>query len=222
MKRIRPKSLYGRLVVSVKYPFMDWARRARMERLIDEMDLKGGERILDIGGYPSFWAECPFSLKLTILNLPGAGLKPIETHHEVELVEGDGCELTQFANDSFDIAFSNSVIEHVGSPERQRAMAAEAQRVASGYWVQTPSIWFPMEAHTNMPFWWFYPESVREALMRRWRRRLPAYASMLDHTTVISHADMGSMFPDGRIWTERIFGLPKSYVAYKPAELGSQ
>ena len=40
-------------------------------------------------------------------------------------VVGDGCH-TDFPSGSFDVVFSNSVIEHVGGIDRQRQFAASA------------------------------------------------------------------------------------------------
>jgi hypothetical protein len=81
--------------------------------------------------------------------------------------------------------------------------------------VQTPSIWFPIEAHNNMPFWWTYPTPIKNAFMRRWRRRLPAWAEMIDGTVVISKARMIQMFPDSDMIVERTAGFVKSYISYK-------
>lgn len=38
----------------------------------------------------------------------------------------------------FDLVYSNSVIEHLGTWEKQQAFAAEARRVGRGYWIPTP------------------------------------------------------------------------------------
>jgi len=50
-----------------------------------------------------------------------------------------------FADASYDIAFSNSVIEHVTTWERQQAFASEVRRVAPKLWIQTPARCFPIE-----------------------------------------------------------------------------
>lgn len=184
-----------------------------MASFIREMGLSGGERIIDLGGAPGSWRYIPFPLKIVIVNLPGAVERDPNTHHEIEYIEGDACDLSQYADGSFDIAFSNSVIEHVGGPEKRAALAREARRLAPRYWVQTPSIWFPIEAHTYLPFWWFYPPFAKRAFIRRWRRTLPAWCEMIEGTTVLSRAEVRGLFPDARILTERSFGLTKSYIA---------
>ena len=115
----------------------------------------------------------------------------------------------------FDIAVSNSVIEHVGDKTKQAEMAHEIQRLAPAYWVQTPSIWFPIEAHTMVPLWWFYPPALKKSLIKRWREKLPHWTEMVETTTVLLRGYFSKLFPDATVWTERKFLFPKSYVAYK-------
>jgi ubiquinone/menaquinone biosynthesis C-methylase UbiE len=187
-----------------------------MDHFMKTMGLKGGERVIDLGGVAGFWKACPVPLDITIVNLPGSGLeRNVDPRHTIRLIEADACNLHFVADNEFDLAFSNSVIEHVGPPEKQAALAREVRRVAPSYWVQTPSIWFPIEAHTYMPFWWFYPKSLKRYIMERWRKRIPARTRMVETTTVILRRDFSEMFPDGKIWTERFLGITKSYVAYR-------
>jgi hypothetical protein len=204
------------MAVRAKQRFSSRQRRARMARFISMMGLKGGERIIDLGGADVFWRDCPLPMDVTIVNLPGIAPPSLtETHHRITYVEGDACDLDFAADHAYDIAFSNSVIEHVGPPDKQEAFAREARRVAPRHWVQTPSIWFPIEAHNHMPFWWAYPESMKRHFIERWRRKLPAYTEMIEGTTVILRRDLQRMFPDAALWTERFMGIPKSYVVYR-------
>ena len=206
-------------LMRLKQPFSQAARKHRMQVFIDRMGIRGGERIIDLGGTPTFWLDCPKPLDITVLNLPGFNPEtPPATHHSITLVVGDACNVQLDGDPSFDIAFSNSVIEHVGDEDNQARMAREIRRLAPAYWVQTPSIWFPVEAHNNMPFWWFYPEPVKSYFIRRWRKKLPAWTEMVETTTVLMRRHFQALFPDGRLWTERKFGFPKSYVMFRPPE----
>ncbi len=151
-----------------------------------------------------------------MLNLPGS-TDPVvpPTHNTIRFIHGDACNVQGEADGRYDVAFSNSVIEHVGDAVHRAALAREAQRLAPSYWVQTPSIWFPMEAHTHMPLWWFYPPSMKAFFIRRWRKNLPAWCEMVETTTVVSRSEMALLFPKGDVWTERFLGFAKSYVAWK-------
>jgi SAM-dependent methyltransferase len=62
----------------------------------------------------------------------------------VTFMQGDATAMP-FADGEFDIAFSNSLIEHL-APPAQRALAIEIRRVARGYWVQTPNRYCPISS----------------------------------------------------------------------------
>lgn len=174
-----------------------------------------GASVIDLGGVVGNWDDFPVPLKLTVVNLPGASGRAARSPHEIEILQADACNLSQLDDGTFDIAFSNSVIEHVGAFARRAALAREIRRLGRRYWVQTPSAAFPVEAHNHMPLWWFYPEPVRNRLLRRWRRLMPARAEMIEGTTVVSRLEMRDLFPDARLITERFALLPKSYIAYR-------
>ena len=94
----------------------------------------GPIRMLDVGGTPVFWKTMGLrpqaDLELVLLNLHA---RDVGTSH-VECVSGDATRLP-FADNAFDIVFSNSVIEHVGSLDDQRRMAREVKRVGRRYFL---------------------------------------------------------------------------------------
>jgi hypothetical protein len=188
-----------------------------MDAFVDRIGISADARVLDLGGTPDIWNTIPARLDITILNLPGETGQHIPTHHRVRFIEGDACDAPQLKAGDFDVVFSNSVIEHVGSEERQEAFAATVRRLARRYWVQTPSPWFPIEAHTGMPFWWFYPDGVRRAVLRHWRTTLPAWSDSMAETRVLSRARVEALFPSAQIYSESLAGIPKSYAAYSVA-----
>ena len=170
--------------------------------------------MLDLGGTPRVWRFVREPLSITIVNLPGATGAEMPSHHELRFVEADACELSEFEDQSFDLVFSNSVIEHVGGEQRQAAFAREVRRLGTAYWVQTPSKWFPIEAHTGMPLWWFYPERARRYFITRWHRKLPEWAEAMAATRVLTRQRMLELFPRCALYVESIGGIPKSYTAY--------
>jgi SAM-dependent methyltransferase len=93
---------------------------------------------------------------------------------KVRLHVGDGCALP-FDDRSFDIVFSNAVIEHVGDSARQRRFLAELCRVSDRVFISTPARSFPVELHTLVPFAHWLPMSARNAIYR-WMGR-PYWAS---------------------------------------------
>src|SRR5215467_14565927 len=71
-----------------------------------------------------------------------------------------------FNDQEFDIVFSNAVIEHVGSRERQRAFASEVCRVGRRIFVTTPNRWYPVEFHTRLPLTHWFPQPVYRKLWK--------------------------------------------------------
>lgn len=69
-----------------------------------------------------------------------------------------------FEDDSFDIAYSNAVLEHVGGPEQRRRFIAESLRVARSVFVVVPNRWFPIEHHTGLPLLHYSPDLFRRVL----------------------------------------------------------
>ena len=136
-------------------------------------------------------------------------------------MKGDATDLSQFGSGSFDVAFSNSVIEHVGDWDAQRRMASELVRVGRHYYVQTPNRLFPIEPHFLVPGFQFLPVSLRTALVRRfdlgWYKRIPdrhlAREHVLSHQ-LLSAGQMRRLFPDATLYRERLMGMTKSLVAW--------
>lgn len=196
------------------------ARRfALFEGLLDR--LPKPVRIIDIGGTDAFWenrgwADRP-GVDITAVNQECTPLR----HSNLRTVQGDATDLSQYEDGAFDVAFSNSVIEHLFTWDRQVRMATEIRRVAKAYWVQTPNFWFPMEPHFHVPGWQWLPRSLRVALIRRhrfgWRGPCPDPATAraaVDEVRLVTAAEMQVLFRDAHLWHERIWGLSKSVVAY--------
>src|SRR5580700_6944769 len=118
-------------------------RARRMREFVSRFGVTEETRILDVGGTPVNWLLAGVRPRVTLLNMP-RGQERDEA--SFTFVSGDGCQLP-FRDQSFEIIFSNSVIEHVGTPDQQRRFAQEIQRVGRRYWVQTPNRRFPVAQH---------------------------------------------------------------------------
>lgn len=205
-------------------------RVAPLLRMIEDVYARRGTAtIIDVGGTPTYWKIVPedfleaHNVHITLVNLPGTGLSAEDQRFEV--VEADGCDLGVFGDRAFDIAHSNSVIEHVGDQLRMIAFCKEITRVASAYFVQTPSYWFPVEPHAMTPFFHWLPKPARiwwvmRASLGHWTRaatRDEALA-LVESARLLRLRDLKSLLPYADISTERFLGLPKSYVAVGPLE----
>ena len=101
-------------------------------------------KILDIGGTPEFWKNAGLDaadVEITLLNL---SLVETDLPNVVSIV-GDATDLSVFADKTFDIAFSNSVMEHLFSLHNQQKMLEEAQRVSTFHCIHPRTYWFPIE-----------------------------------------------------------------------------
>jgi len=202
-----------------------WASRLRLRRVRAMLDLIGGcsnPRILDVGGEERFWTNVwkmgmPKGISITLLNTSErkmSGLLPIQA------VVGDARDLSQFGVGEFDIAFSNSVIEHVGTLMDQRKMAEELRRVAKHYFLQTPYRYFPIEAHFHVPGWAQLPVALRTYLHRRvdlgWMKAEPDYIlakSNVEQVRLLNLKEFRALFPEARIVRECIGPFLKSMIA---------
>ena len=89
-------------------------RRKRMDLFISQCRPAAETTILDVGGFSGFWKDSGVPAQITILRLDGAEILPAGTPANIRSIVGDGCDLCDHADKSYDIVFSNSVIEHVG------------------------------------------------------------------------------------------------------------
>jgi ubiquinone/menaquinone biosynthesis C-methylase UbiE len=177
--------------------------------------------IIDIGGTPQFWERCGWAdvddIHITIVNLKSSECK----HSNIEIKIGDATNLADYSDRSFDIAFSNSAIEHLFTPENQAAMAREVKRVGRAYWVQTPNYWFPIEPHFQFLGWQWLPTAVRVAIVRRYAcgRRGP-YPDLeqarknVKEIRLMTRRELSQLFPNASVWSEKFYGLVKSWVVY--------
>jgi hypothetical protein len=182
------------------------------------------DTMLDLGGYPGFWSAQPRIVRqIDTLNVHTVPWDENEApEHHIRALIGDGCALSM-PDKSYDIGFSNSVIEHVGSWERQQQFASEIRRVARKLWVQTPAYECPIEPHYMAPFIHYLPSSVQRRIirwgtLRGWiEKPNPRQVDeMIDTTRLLRKAEMRQLFPDCRIITERMLGvIPKSYIAIR-------
>lgn len=65
-----------------------------------------------------------------------------------------------FGDQSFDLVFSNAVVEHVGSRSQQRDFLNELARVGKRVFVTTPNRRHPIEFHTATPLLHYLPPHI--------------------------------------------------------------
>ena len=164
--------------------------------------------ILDVGGEHYSWEIIGRQEGIFLLNT----FAPADKNGFPYLV-GSGLALP-FADQSVDLAFSNSVIEHVGSEENQFLFAREMMRVGKKIYCQTPSRLFPIDPHLTTPFLHWLPRRclrpgfLRYFTLNGWLIKKPYEYNV----TWISKKKLKKMFPGCRITTERFLFFPKSFT----------
>jgi SAM-dependent methyltransferase len=201
--------------------FQPGFRRQRTELFLRLFHPQAATRILDVGGFPADWdGVVPIESQITLVNLE---LKPVDKPWPKRYVEelGDGCAL-RYADQSFDIGYSNSVIEHLQTWENQKRFAAEIRRVGKSLFVQTPNRWFPIEPHFVTAFVHFLPARLARKLLpvfsfRGWFRSGDniELKKLADELRLLSFREVKELFPDCEIHREKYFGFTKSFIAVR-------
>lgn len=180
-------------------------------------------RIVDLGGTELFWKSVGFDflrergIKITLVNKKDLAIE------NQDLFEAVTADATQFGpHAKYDVCFSNSCIEHVGTISDMKRFSDAVRNAADTYFVQTPSFNFPVEPHFFFVAFHWLPLSVRAWLLRTFsfghHTRLPDYLGsfmVAQSSQLLTRRLFAAIFHDGRIVRERFFGLTKSYIAVK-------
>lgn len=176
-------------------------------------------RILDVGGTQRFWEVMGFvndpDVHVVLLNL-----YPVQVRYSTfTSIVGDATDLNQFNRGEFDVVFSNSVIEHLGSFANQLRMAQEIRRVGERYFVQTPNFYFPIEPHFLFPGFQWLPIRTRVWLVMHfslgWYKKISnaeIARSVVQSIRLLTPKEMKILFPDAMIFREKIL-ITKSLIA---------
>jgi len=180
-------------------------RRRRKRWLFEEFH--NSQTVVDLGGTVESWASGAFS-NTTIVNVIPRG-RPVP--RDFRYVQADACSVPLEAK--FDLAFSNSAIEHVGTRERQQEFANEMMRLGRRVYCQTPNRWFPVETHYLalfvhwLPSRWFGHGLHRYCTLQGWAGR----PSREESQRIRDRESIRLC----QFRTERVLGWPKSYVAWR-------
>lgn len=181
------------------------------------------KKILDVGGDLNFWKTMEFKYfneaSITLLNIHKLNLPDL--YSNVSSVLGDACDLSQYNDKEFDLVFSNSVIEHVGNFERQRKMVEEMKRVGKHCYLQTPNRFFILEPHFLVPFFQFFPVSLKAFLIKNFPighfKKAETYAEALEvaeSIRLMTKKELKILFPGIKIRREKIGVMTKSFYLY--------
>jgi SAM-dependent methyltransferase len=205
------------------YPVMAYFRRKRLAELLKIYPDIENYSVLDVGGRPFIWNLLKEYYNVTpkhlvLLNTPAEAALPESEDYSVKIA--DGCNLP-YGDNSFDLVFSNSVIEHVGQAEEMAQFSKECERVGRRIYIQTPNRWFPVDAHLGVAFiHWLprslykklsflslrYPFTINNPMQRR------DFDLEFETTYLLTLKQLEQLFPQKRIISEKFLFLIKSFV----------
>jgi SAM-dependent methyltransferase len=207
---------------------MDLARRIssfnrdRKWRLFrQQVELSPEMRVLDVGFTEREYSPVdnyierhyPWPENLTALSVQEA-VEFRRRYPKVQAVRYGG-EIFPFGDRSFDVVWSNAVIEHVGDFERQVLFVKEMARVGKQVFFSTPNRGFPIELHTRLPLVHWLPKPVCD----RWLRRLGKGFAAGDYMHLLTKAALKRVLREAgvdgaRIISNRLLGWPMDFVVH--------
>ena len=155
------------------YRLAQTSRQEKLELLLTEISIDSRVRILDIGAGAEW--ECsentleryyPHPERIVAVSLD-EGVRDLKhAYPAVTWMQANGLALP-FTDKTFDVAFSNAVIEHIIGDSARRQFIGEMLRVAKRRFVTTPNALFPIEPHSRLPIVHWLPDSWHNWIIRR-------------------------------------------------------
>ncbi|MGH9355665.1 MAG: class I SAM-dependent methyltransferase, partial [Terriglobia bacterium] len=176
------------------------------------------DRVLDIGASGDVFLQYtfedvyPFPDKIVAGGYDLREVASARRHYPLpRYVAFDGCRLP-FPDKSFDLVFSNAVIEHIPGAGQQERFAREVMRVGRSWFVTTPNYWYPFESHYHLPFIQFMPDGMKRKYNRLLGTHIPK--GSVQELGLLSARKLQRLFPTSRIAKVRITFWPETLVIY--------
>jgi len=208
------ESYFRRLLKTLSHK----SRTKKFELLQTVFRARPGDRVLDIG------ASGEVFLRYTLEDVYPYPQRIVAGGNEFQQVVSarryypqpryavfDGCALP-FPDQSFDLVFSNAVIEHVLGPGQQERFAREVRRVGKSWFVTTPNFWYPFESHYHLPLIQFLPRDAQRQYNRLLGSHIPR--GTVQDLALLSAGRLRALFPSAHIEKVRVTIWPETLVAY--------
>ena len=197
------------------------SRQKKMEILNSTFPIDASTSVLDLGGQVDeisgqIIESHPKPESITVVNLLHEHLAEVRRQFpRVSVCNADARRLP-FEDNSFDVVYSNAVIEHVGGLEDQQAMAKEVMRVGRTWFITTPNRWYPFEFHTRLPFVSWLPAPMMKRVMEVWSYNhiQQCYQSGIRGRQIrlLTARGLKNLFPNSRVVHCRITMWPETLI----------
>jgi len=208
--------------------------KQRFDLFLNFINIKKGDFIVDLGGgkgsFMELFGDDKNDYEILIADISENSLEEAKEKGFKTLLLKESGPLP-FNDQEIDIVFCNSVIEHYTIPKSliwaitdndefkdkslnsQKIFSKEIERVSKKYFVQTPSISFPIESHTFFPFTAKlsrpYQIYLIKFLNKFWVKKTSPDWYLLNKK------EMEFLFPNGKIIEKKWLGFSKEIIAYK-------
>ncbi|MHB1189707.1 MAG: class I SAM-dependent methyltransferase [Armatimonadota bacterium] len=176
-------------------------------------------RILDVGfsdkeyGPSDNFLEKHYPYKENIIALGIDEPREFKARYpQVEAIRYDG-KTFPFEDKSFDICWSNAVIEHVGSTDDQIFFLKEIERTSNTAFITTPNRFFPIEVHTRVLLLHYLPKHIFDAFLKligkRWA--MGRYMNLLSLRQIHKLMRLAGI-SNYRIIANKLYGITLDFV----------
>jgi ubiquinone/menaquinone biosynthesis C-methylase UbiE len=194
------------------------SRTKKFELLKQVFSARPQDRVLDVGASGEVFLQYsledvyPYPKRIVAGGYEASEVIAARRHYpDPQYVQVDGCSLP-FPDKSFDLVFSNAVIEHILGPSRQEQFAKEVMRVGKSWFVTTPNYWYPFETHHHLPFFQFLPRPIQMEYNRLLGTHIPK--GTVQELGLLSARQLQRLFPTSQIAKVRVTVWPETLVAY--------
>lgn len=166
----------------------------------------------------------PDKVFVTILNLrplSDESMKVITKTGRYSFIQGNAQSLP-FADKSFEIVFSNSLLDHLYTFENQKKFVEEVKKVGQSYFIQTGNKKFFFEPHYLTPFVQYLPKNFQKKVIRYatvWglitKPSRDYIDNIVDEIILSTEHEFRKLFPDANIYNEKVLFFTKSFIAYR-------
>jgi hypothetical protein len=159
-------------------------------------------KILDIGGTQEYWEMMEFTdpnlIEVTIISIDK--IQVTLPNFRFVKMSAEDFDLLDF---NCDIVFSHSLIEHID----HEIFAQIVRCFEKPYFIQTPNKYFPIEPHFLIPFFNFFPTSLKSYILGK--------AEEAKTINLLSKEELKKLFPNSKIYEGKIFRLTQSFAIVK-------
>jgi SAM-dependent methyltransferase len=180
--------------MKIAYQISKFNRGRKYNYFLQKINPLAKDKILDIGFTDNDYSEeanylekhYPYRENITALGIDNSGNFNL-MFPEVTTVIYDGNRFP-FADHSFEIGWSNAVVEHVGNREKQVLFVKEMLRTCRIVFFTTPDRFFPFDLHTQFPAVHWLPKKYSDRIFRFFGKGWAAgdYMNLLSKKQLIS------------------------------------